>query len=356
LTGRRLAFTLLRIAVYGGGISLERFEMRTQLPSVFLATALVCSLFAAPAQAAGAARTFLSAAGSDSNNCINVLTPCRHLATAYAATAADGEIYVLDPANYGSLTITHGVSIEGHGWASIAPVANGNAITINANPGDKINIIGVVLDGTALANTNGILFNSGGSLTVADSVVRNFSLDGIRVPPTSGTLMLLLTDVVVSDNSGLGIRISPSGTASVAGLIKRATLGGNLFGGIVADGSLATTSNIDVTIVDSAAVGAPTGGPSSLSSNGIGFQAISASGAANTTMYLKNVTANNFATGVHADNEAIVRITRSAFTRNEFGVNDAGIVSPGAIYTFGDNDIGGNQFDVGGALTPVSPQ
>jgi hypothetical protein len=33
--------------------------------------------------------------------------------------------------------------------------------------GDKINIIGVVLDGTALASTIGIQFGSGGSLTVA---------------------------------------------------------------------------------------------------------------------------------------------------------------------------------------------
>jgi hypothetical protein len=65
-----------------------------------------------PAQATGVSRTFVSAAGSDSNNCANVATPCRHLANAYAATAPDGEIYVLDPANYGSLTITHGVSIE----------------------------------------------------------------------------------------------------------------------------------------------------------------------------------------------------------------------------------------------------
>ena len=95
----------------------------------------------------GAPRTFVSAAGSDSNNCTNVATPCRHLAAAYAATAADGEIYVLDPANYGSLTITGPVSIEGHGWASIAPVIDNPAITINANPGDAINIIGVVLMG-----------------------------------------------------------------------------------------------------------------------------------------------------------------------------------------------------------------
>src|SRR5271154_5300606 len=142
------------------------------------ALALAVTLPAGPAQAL-VARTFVSAAGSDSNNCANVVTPCRHLATAYAATAPNGEIYVLDPANYGALTITGPVSIEGHGWASIAPPGVGNAITINANPGDAINIIGVVLDGTALANTNGIVFTSGGSLTVRDSVIRNFGGDGI---------------------------------------------------------------------------------------------------------------------------------------------------------------------------------
>ena len=81
---------------------------------------------------------------------------------------------MLDPANYGSLTITNAVSIEGHGWASIAPVSGGNAITVNAGPTDKINIIGVVLDGTAVANATGIQFNTGAELHIVDCVVRNF--------------------------------------------------------------------------------------------------------------------------------------------------------------------------------------
>src|SRR5277367_5249675 len=156
--------------------------------TIFIAAglALAVTLPAVPAQAL-VARTFVSAAGSDSNNCANVLTPCRHLAAAYAATAPNGEIYVLDPANYGSLTITGPVSIEGHGWASIAPPSGANtaAITVNANTGDKINIIGVVLDGTALATTTGIQFNSGGNLTVRDSVIRNFTNDGITFAPNT---------------------------------------------------------------------------------------------------------------------------------------------------------------------------
>src|SRR5271154_6647192 len=180
--------------------------------------ALAVTLPIAPAQATGLNRTFVSAAGSDSNNCANVLTPCRHLATAFAATAQDGEIYVLDPANYGSLTITHGVSIEGHGWASIAPAGiSSSAITINASPGDKINIIGVVLDGTAIPATDGIQFTSGGSLTVRDSVIRNFGSYAINfVPSASNPTLLSVSNTLVSDNGSNGISIVPSGSGAVS--------------------------------------------------------------------------------------------------------------------------------------------
>src|ERR1700722_7717214 len=94
-----------------------------------LVTVLVCLLPAALAQAQSN-HTFVSAAGNDSNNCATVSMPCRHFANAYAVTAPNGEIDVLDPANYGALTITGPVSIEGHGWASIAAVSGSAAITI----------------------------------------------------------------------------------------------------------------------------------------------------------------------------------------------------------------------------------
>ena len=89
------------------------------LPLTLLAIALVAVLHAVPAQAQET-RTFVSAGGNDSNNCLTPATPCRHFTAAYAATPAGGEIDVLDPGNYGPLTITGPVSIQGHGWASSA--------------------------------------------------------------------------------------------------------------------------------------------------------------------------------------------------------------------------------------------
>jgi hypothetical protein len=86
--------------------------------TIFIAAALVAILPAAQA-GAQATRAFVSAAGSDSNNCINTNSPCRHFQNAYIAMPAGGEIDVLDPVNYGALTANHKLSIVGRGWATV---------------------------------------------------------------------------------------------------------------------------------------------------------------------------------------------------------------------------------------------
>jgi hypothetical protein len=267
--------------------------------TIFIAAALalVVTLPAAPAYAL-AARTFLSAAGSDSNNCANVATPCRHLATAYANTAPDGEIYVLDPANYGSLTITHGVSIEGHGWASIAPVVNGAAITISANSGDKINIIGVVLDGTALANTTGIQFFAGGTLTVRDSVIRNFA-DGLAFLPNASS-ELLVSNTLVSDNGSDGIVISINTPAVAKAVLDNVTMENNASEGLLGSSSGGAPINVMVR-------------NSTMAHNGEGLSSQGTS----TTVWL----------------------TRSTITENG---SDFGLTGNSTLLSYGDNNIVGN--------------
>jgi hypothetical protein len=306
--------------------------------TIVITAALAVTLPALPAQAAGVNRTFLSAAGSDSNNCANVLTPCRHLATAYAATAANGEIYVLDPANYGSVAITGPVSIEGHGWASIAPPSGGNAITINANPGDAINIIGVVLDGTALANTNGIVFTSGGSLTIRDSVIRNFGGDGIDfLSSASISSELSLRGVVVADNGGYGIKVQPTGAAAVTAFFDNVDASDNVLDGLILVGGFSTGS-ITATASGTAAAG----------NSGSGFDVDA--GATSTTLLLYHcVAANNLASGlVVFGTGAALRAAGGAVTGNiQHGWN----VTAGVLDTYGDNYIIGNGSNVGSATT-----
>jgi hypothetical protein len=291
-----------------------------------LSTVLVCCLPAAPAQATGAPRTFVSAAGSDANNCTNVATPCRHLAAAYAATAANGEIYVLDPANYGSLTIAGPVSIEGHGWASIAPVANSAAITINA-PGatDKINIVGVVLDGTNLSGTAGIQFNSGGSLTVRDSVIRNFTADGILFRPISSTLsQLFVSNTLVSDNRDNGIFINTAGSGTTNGVLNHIEMENNGQNGLFV---LTDTQTINVTVSDSVSA-----------NNGVSGIASEADGPGVFVMVRNSTIANNLV-GLEADGPGtIIRVTRSTITGNATGW----ATDTNAVQSYADNNIDGN--------------
>jgi hypothetical protein len=297
-----------------------------------LITVLVCLLPAAPAQAL-AARTFVSEAGSDSNNCTNVATPCRHLAAAYAATAANGEIYVLDPANYGSLTITGPVSIEGHGWASIAPVAGQAAITINASAGDKINIIGVVLDGTAIPNTLGILFNSGGSLTVRDSVIRNFGNDGIIFGQSLSnmTSQLYVVNTLVSDNVGCGIVVDPTGPGTTNSVINHVKMENNVCGGLLV---ITSTQTMNVTVTDSISASNGSNGSNS------GINVISSGGTQVGVMVRNSTIANNALDGLQASGTgATIRVTRSTITGN----NTGWAASSGAvILSYGDNNIDGN--------------
>jgi hypothetical protein len=296
-------------------------------PFTLLVTVLVCLLPAAPAQAA-AARTFLSAAGSDSNNCTNVATPCRHLAAAFAATATDGEIYVLDPANYGSVTITHGVSIEGHGWASIAPVSGSPAITINANNFDKINIIGVVLDGTALTGTTGIQFNSGASLTVRDSVIRNFGNDGIDFVSSLfiAGQFFLVSNTIISDNGGVGMFVEPTVQETFTGVLDHVTMENNATAGLSA---ISGGQTYNITVTDSVSV-----------NNGIGISS-SSGGGGTSTIFVRNCTiANNTGDGLSASGTgATIRVSRSTITGNGTGW---AAPSSGVVKSYADNNIDGN--------------
>jgi hypothetical protein len=299
-----------------------------------LGAALVCLLPAAPAQAQ-AFRTFVSAAGNDGNNCTDVSTPCRHLAQAYAATSAGGEIDVLDPANYGGLTISQAVNIEGFGWATLSAGSGLAAITITAGASDKINIRGVVLDGLGISTNTGISFTSGGSLNVQDSVIRNFSNYGIFFGPSASTQsQISMSNTLVSDNLN-GVAISSGGSGALIGVLDHVRIENSTQTGLQV-GSI-STGTVNVTVSDS------------VSANN-GFDGISStsSGAA-TNVMVRNSTivnngynsgASNFDNGLYATGSgAQIWVTRSALTGNANGWRAA---SSGVVTSYNDNNIDGN--------------
>jgi hypothetical protein len=311
----------------------------TRMTFIAATLALAVTLPIAPVQAQ-VNRTFVSAAGSDSNNCANVATPCRHFAAAFAATAPGGEIFVLDPANYASLTITHAVSIEGHGWASIAPPNNGNGITINAGASDKITIRGVSLNGVGVSgSTTGIVFSSGGALEVTACDVRNFAGSGIAFGPTvlsNSTARIDVSNSNLTNKGGHGVYVQPSGSGVVRATFTRVQATNNVDDGIGIYGNLSTNSSLGVlaVVTDSVASG-----------NFIGFHAFNdpdsstlvrlevsrsvAAGATGSSSY-----------GVLADGlNAELRIGQSQVVGNTLGWT---IANGGFVSSYGDNYIDDN--------------
>jgi hypothetical protein len=306
--------------------------MMKSLPLAVLAIVFACAMHAAPAQAQ-ASRTFVSSTGSDSNTCTNVATPCRHFAAAFAATATNGEIYVLDPANYGSLTITHAVSIQGHGWGSVAPPASGTAITINAPTTDDINLDGLTIDGTALSSTNGIVFTSGRSLTIENCVVRNVPNSGLQFNPNVSALTTLSVSNSYFNNSAAGILIQPSSTGPVTAAIDHTSFDRD--GGEALDvNGVGSTGTINVGVTDSV-----------VSNSFIGVIAGSGSGHSVVNLSLTHTLVAGNQTGVSAQGtNAIVWLSQSTITSNTTGYNAN---TGGVINSFSDNYFSNNTSNSG---------
>lgn len=313
--------------------------MKKSLLLAFLAITFACSMHAAPARAQ-AARTFVSAAGSDSNNCINVATPCRHFAAAYAATAAGGEIDVLDPANYGSLTISHAVSIQGQGWAALSPGISGVAIAINVPSTDAVNLSGLLIDGAG-TGVVGIQFTGGSSLTIENCVIRHVVNDGIDFDPT-GTSNLSISGSVISENGLSGIAVGPTGSGTVTAAFDRIEVINNGYQGVYLEGDNGT-GTLNATVSESV----------SERNAANGYYASSASGHATTTLSVfHSVSANNVNGLVASGVGAIVRAAQSMVTGNTHGWQ---ALSSGVIQTYLDNYIDGNGSNTG-SLTSVGKQ
>jgi hypothetical protein len=270
------------------------------LPLTLLAS-IVPMLHALPAQAAKPTRTFVSATGSDTNPC-TFSSPCRTFQAAYNATAAGGEIDVLDPAGYGALTITGAISIQGHGYAGLA-VPSGNGITIMAGVFDKINIRGVLLDGVG-SGGNGIIFYSGASLNIQESVIRNFGNAGIDYGPNASS-HLFVSNTLVSDNGPYGIYITNSGPGTVDAVLDNVAIENNVPYGL---------------FLQNAA-----------------------------TAMVRNCTVADNGLGLYANNNSIIRVTRSTITGNATGWS---VASGGSVLSYADNNIDNNTAG-NGPPTPI---
>jgi hypothetical protein len=294
--------------------------------TIFIAAALALAvtLPAAPANAQTAIRTYVSITGNDTNPC-SLTAPCRHFQAAANATAAGGEVDALDPGGYGSLIISQAITIQGQGWSYVAPPNGEPAISINAVSGN-VNIDGVLLNGVGTTGSTGIAFSSGSSLTVRNSVIRNFSTNGIFVDPlTSNLTQVFVSNTLVSDNGSNGILIAPNGTGTTNGVFEHVEVENNAADGLE---FLTDTQVINATVSDCVSA-----------SNSVGINATANGETAVSVMVRNSTIANNATIGLQAMASGTIRVTRSTITGN---MTAWAAVLPSVVSSYDDNNIDGN--------------
>jgi Right handed beta helix region len=301
--------------------------------------ALAGALSAAPAQAQNG-RSFVSGHGLDTNAC-TLAAPCRTLARALTLTNAGGEIDVLDPAGYGSLSINKAISIvnDGVGTAGVIVPSGGVGITINATPGDAVSLRGLSIEGAGVGQT-GIQFNSGTSLIVENCVIRHMTVNGIVFQSTAATSALTVSNSLVADNGQTGIQFIPQGAASA--VFNHVEVNNNGGHGILVNGVSAGSNRVNATVFESVAAG-------NSGSQSVGFFS---TGSAQTSLMVSHSVAANNATGIGASSGAILRLANSTVTGNTTGWS---MSSGGVVASYGDNYMDGNGSNTG-SLTSISRQ
>jgi hypothetical protein len=287
-----------------------------------LAVGALAFAFASSPALALSARTFVSGAGSDEGVCA-VATPCRTFAYAPTQTAPSGEIIVLNSAGYGAVTINKAVSIINTSNFAGVTVASGDGITINAGANNSVTLRGLTVDGGG-TGSNGIVYNSGGKLTIDQCDVMNFgtgTANGIFVRPTSGTHKISITNTTTTNNRGEGARIFINNSAIAVIFIDRVTANNNGYGvGIQSYSSGGVAASVSNSIA------------SFNDNSGFFFRAVTASLDA-------SYASSNNGPGVYVYTSATLALGRSVLMSNAgYGL----FILDGTVTSYKDNRMAGN--------------
>jgi hypothetical protein len=309
--------------------------------------AAVCAALGATEPARAGFITFVSGTGNDSNDCLTAATACREFTGAggaLAKTDSGGVIHVL-PGEYVAFAINNKSLdiIADSGQASvvntiIGPISNisGNAgIAITVGTGDVVRLRGFILNAE-----HGLAIGTGGGTVHVENCtfVEVSNRFGLIYQPTATSELYVRDTTIARENGGSGgggIRIRPTGSASVKVVLDNVSVNDNA-SGITFDGT-ATTGTISALISDSMVSG----------STGPGV-VVTDSGAGSTNVSIVTTTlSGNTTNGVSTTGaNATARVQDSQITGNGRGLQ---ALNGSKLISIGGNMLSGN--NVNGSFT-----
>lgn len=180
------------------------------LPRIRVAAAPLF-LFAAFASALPA-HTWVSASGSDANTG-TAISPYADFATAVANTAPGGIVSVMGPGDYGPLTITQSITIDGTGGGSIGFAGDGEAIYISAGANANIVLRNLTIDGGGTGSDAIFIASSSTTNVVIDGChLEGFVDIGVGLGSESPTYVTVKNTTI--QGGELGVRTFQNGTTA----------------------------------------------------------------------------------------------------------------------------------------------
>jgi nitrous oxidase accessory protein NosD len=187
------------------------------LSSCSLIAALTLGLSAGPAGATSAI-SYVATGGTNNGPC-SITNPCQTFAAAIANTTPGGVVTCNDSVlDTGPVTITKDVTIDCR--KTLASIFGPFAQAISVN-GANVTLRGLtILTDEGFNSVDGIVVGQGATVRVEDCKISGFTDAGILVQPSSGSTVLKVQDSTIT-RTGTGIKIVPSGGASVVAAISR---------------------------------------------------------------------------------------------------------------------------------------
>jgi len=263
-------------------------------------------------------RTWISGVGDDVNPCSRT-APCKTFAGAFSKTAAGGEISILDPGEFGSLTITKSITLAGPAAStSISSSIGTIGITVAAGAADVVTLKNISFNGTNGVGLYGVKYVSGARVNIENCNFNNFSTACVNVDlTTAGQLNIFNTVMSSNITTSMGVMLNTS-TDSVAVTMDNVNLSGFYNGINDSSHSYVTLKNCIITNCVTA-----------VSANGVNGKS---------AFNLINSTLSFNGTGIKCiDAQSECRI----FFSNIFN-NNIGLDGLGKIISFGNNKIAGN--------------
>lgn len=283
------------------------------------AIAIFMFAFASMAQAQ-ATRTWVSGVGDDANPCSRT-APCKTFAGAISKTATGGEISVLDPGGFGTVTITKSITLNGtHGAGFGGILASLTTGVIINNAAANVRLKSIDINGAG-NGTDGIRIIAALRVYIEDCKIDGFTNRGINDIRTTANGFLNIVDTNISGCTQSGIAIIPG----VGGVVT-AVLDNVRSRGSVSNSGYAQSGNVRGTLKNSFFTGNATNG---IFADGTGGD-----------LNIDNCVSSHNGTGIFASAPALVRLNASLITNNSSAsINAAGQAQ---VSSTGTNTISGN--------------